>query len=158
MPGAGKTSVGRALAQRLRLPFADTDELLEGRYGSISKIFEISGEEGFRVLERELVRELSPRDGLVIAAGGGLMLSAENRALLRKNGLFLLLEASRETLLLRLAGDETRPLLAGRKEEKLDALLRARMPLYEGCADLRFGTDGREIGEIAAEIAAEVTK
>ena len=86
MMGVGKTTIGAYLAQALGLCQVDTDDLIVKKYGDISTIFERRGEEYFRAIETEIVRELVQEDGLVISVGGGLVLKEENVSLLKKNG------------------------------------------------------------------------
>jgi shikimate kinase len=151
MMGTGKTEVGKRLAAKLGWCLADTDELLKQRAGqSITEIFRCHGEPYFRGLERELIRELAKRRGLVIATGGGVVLNAENIADLRAGGILVWLEAKTETLFARLQGDESRPLFGC--EADLTALLCAREPLYRDAAQLRVDTTGRTVLQVAEEI------
>jgi shikimate kinase len=141
--GAGKTSIGRRLAERLGLRFADADHDLELRAGaSVTTIFDCEGEAGFRARERTLLAELLAGEGLLVATGGGAVLDAENRALLRARGFVVWLHASVETQLRRLAHDRSRPLLQrDDREAALRQLAAQRAALYAEVAELRLATD-----------------
>jgi shikimate kinase len=151
MMGTGKTESGKCLAARLGRRLADTDELVAEREGlSIAEIFRSFGEPYFRASEREVVRTLAQKRGLVIATGGGVVLNAENVSDLRAGGFLVWLEAGPEALMLRLRGDQSRPLLGG--EDDLAALLAAREPLYLAAADARVDTTGKTVLQVAEEI------
>ncbi len=159
--GAGKTSVGKELAELLGCALYDTDQETERRAGmTISDIFRFQGEESFRKMETDTLRTLLEQTGqnggyTVISAGGGLALREENQRLLREHAVCIYLKTSPEQVLLRLQGDTTRPLLqGGNVREKVEGLLAARGPVYEKAADITANTDGRTPGEIAREIAA----
>ncbi len=159
--GAGKTSVGKELAELLGCALYDTDQETERRAGmAISDIFRLQGEENFRKMETDTLRDLLEQAGqnggyTVISAGGGLALREENQRLLREHAICIYLKTSPEQVLLRLQGDTTRPLLqGGNVREKVEELLAARGPVYEKTADITADTDGRTPGEIAREIAA----
>ena len=159
--GAGKTSVGKELAELLGCALYDTDQETERRAGmAISDIFRLQGEENFRKMETDTLRTLLEQAGqnggyTVISAGGGLALREENQRLLREHAVCIYLKTSPEQVLLRLQGDTTRPLLqGGNVREKVEDLLAARGPVYEKAADITADTDGRTPGEIAREIAA----
>jgi len=130
--GTGKTSVGKGLASRLGVQFVDMDHIIEEREKrSISSIFATDGEPYFRALERELVKELAQRDGLVIGTGGGVVLNADNVADLSATGLCVCLNAEPAAILERLEGDGSRPLLAeGNKLEKIKSILDSRREKY----------------------------
>ena len=130
MPGAGKTTVGRLLAQRLGREFADTDEMIAQRCGaSVSTIFATHGEAHFRALEEAVVRELSASGAKVIATGGGTVLRENNVRRLRQNGRLYFLDRPPAAL----TPSEDRPL--GDTGEKLRRLYAARLPLYRAAAD-----------------------
>ncbi len=156
MMGVGKTSVGIRVAELTGKRWVDTDIMITDRHGRISDIFEFYGEEHFRSLESDIVRELADKEDLVISTGGGLVLKNENAELLKKNGKIVFLRATFETLLKRVRADETRPLLkdTGKTAERLGELLAARTPVYEQVADFLVDTDGKSIEEVAREVAA----
>ncbi len=159
--GSGKTSVGRQLAQQLSYRFYDTDQLLEERAkDTISHIFSEHGEEYFRDMETELLRELAAGlNETVLATGGGLPLREQNAKLLQDIGYVIFLKASRETIVERLKEDITRPLLQGEElEQRVDRLLKGRLPFYEKAAHKIITTDNRTVDEIAASVAAAYSK
>jgi shikimate kinase len=134
--GAGKTTVGRAVARRLGRPFFDSDHEIEARTGArIPVIFELEGETGFREREAQVIAELSSRDAVVLATGGGAVLRPENRAVLHDRGLVIYLRANPHDLWLRTRKDKNRPLLQTEDPKaKLEALYSERDPLYRECA------------------------
>jgi len=136
--GAGKTTIGRQLARRLKLRFVDSDQEIEARTGvHIPLIFEIEGEEGFRKREAQVLAELTQERGLVLATGGGAVLDAGNRANLAANGLVVYLSVAPTLLWERLRQDRSRPLLrVADPLAKLQALHAQRDPLYREVADL----------------------
>ena len=159
MMGAGKTTIGIKIADKTRLRWYDTDELIVDKHGKISDIFEYYGEAHFRKLETEIVRELAQKDDLVISSGGGLVLKKENNELLQKNGKIVFLRATPETLAGRLKVDGTRPLLQTSAETlkgRLLRLLQERTPIYEAVADYIVDVDGKTPEKIAEEIIAMV--
>jgi shikimate kinase len=134
--GAGKTTVGQTLAQQLHCEFYDSDERIVEHSGqSIPDIFASAGEEGFRDIENEVVRELTGLPPGVIALGGGVVLREENRLLLNKTGTTCYLQWQPENLLERIFHDENRPLVSGhavkRRRAELLALFESRRALYE---------------------------
>lgn len=156
MMGVGKSSVGIRIAEKTGRRWYDTDVIISGRHGKISDIFEFYGEAHFRALETEIVRELVCSDHLVISTGGGLVLKAENSGMLKENGKIFFLRANVETLLSRVHGDDTRPLLrdSGKTEDTLKLLLRERTPIYEQVSDFIVDTDHKTVEEVADEIIA----
>jgi len=136
--GAGKTSIGRRLAAHYGLPFLDLDQEIEQHCGtSVSTVFELEGEAGFRRRESALLEECSARQGVVLATGAGAVLDPANRALLVQRGYVLWLQATVEQQLERLARDRSRPLLDGDdRRAKLEAMAIARTPIYQDIADL----------------------
>lgn len=142
--GAGKSTVGRHLAELLRMPFVDLDHEIEVHTGAaISLIFELEHEAGFRRRESALLAELTARQGIVLATGGGAVLDAGNRRLLRERGYVIWLDASVEAQLARLARDRHRPLLqASDRRERLERLAAERNALYSETSDLRLDSVG----------------
>ena len=152
--GAGKTSIGRKLADRMGLPFTDVDEEIERRAGTrVSTIFDCEGEAGFRARERDLLAEVLSGPGRVIATGGGAVLAEDNRRLLCTRGFVVHLQVSVDHQLQRLSRDRTRPLLQrDDREAVLHALAAERAGLYAGVADLVFATDGMSASEAASAL------
>lgn len=152
--GAGKSCIGRRLAERFGLRFVDADRELEARTGvGIPTIFEVEGEAGFRARERAVLADLVRDEGIVLATGGGAVLDAGTRALLRARGFVVHLHVEVEQQLARLARDRSRPLLArGDREQVLRELAAARAPLYAEVADLRFDTGRMNAADAAARL------
>lgn len=154
--GTGKTSTGKMLARRLGRRLVDTDKLIEEQAGtSISNIFAGHGEEYFRNLETETVRELSGRKNMVIATGGGIVKRAENIELLRKNGVIICLTASVSCVLERTGTKGVRPVLdkedQGDRRQAIEKLMNERKKLYEQ-ADICFDTEESTPMESAEKI------
>ncbi len=153
--GTGKTVVGLELARRLGRKLVDTDELIEERAGmKIRQIFERRGEEYFRKLEEETldILEHYPPGSLIVATGGGIMLRAENRQKLKKNGLIVLLTATPRAILRRTRKAGGRPLLAVPDPAgRIKDLLKEREPAYRH-HDLKVDTTGKSVKKVAGEI------
>ncbi len=158
--GSGKTTVGRRVARELELSFFDCDEEIEKQTGAdIRLIFDIEGEKGFRKREAQMLRELAARENALIATGGGAVLSAENRALLKKRGFVVWLRTSVDQQLHRLENDKQRPLLQSpERRPKLDELARERDPLYREVADLVFESRDRSARHVARELTARLKR
>ena len=156
--GAGKTSIGRRLASQLGLEFVDADQRLEQLVGTtVSLIFELEGETGFRMREAQLLGELLRGRNQVIATGGGAVLSPVTRELLSQHSFVVYIRVGIQQQLDRLARDHTRPLLAGGdRREKLETLAAMRNPLYQSVADLVFESDGLSVGSAAKKVCAQV--
>lgn len=153
--GSGKTTIGQRLAKLLGLEFVDCDHELEEQTGaSVSLIFDVEGEDGFRCREARMLRELSARKGVLIATGGGAVLRKENRDLLRSSGLVVYLDTPVFQQLRRLKRDRTRPLLqTDDRREKLTRLAEQRNPLYREVADIVFPAQNSSLDSAAEELA-----
>ncbi|MEX0733652.1 MAG: shikimate kinase AroK [Steroidobacteraceae bacterium] len=153
--GSGKTAVGRQLARRLGLPFADSDAEIESRTGvDIGYIFEREGEAGFRIRERDVIDALTRTEGIVLATGGGAILLPENRERLAARGTVVFLDTTIDQQLQRTRRSKHRPLLAAAdRRAKLEELALARDPLYRSIAAITIRTDGRAPGAVAGDIA-----
>lgn len=156
--GAGKSAVGRHLARLLHLDFVDSDEEVEKRTGvDIAFIFEKEGEEGFRRREVKVIDDLSQRQGVVLATGGGAILDADSRSRLGGRGYVVYLYTTVQQQLDRTEKGRSRPLLeSGDREQVLEELMRIRDPLYREIADLVVDTDRRRVKEVATQIAEAV--
>ncbi|MDL2410617.1 shikimate kinase [Rhizobium calliandrae] len=133
MPGAGKSTIGRLFAKRLRLPFIDTDKKIEKETGrSISQIFELYGEEYFRALEARVIAGLFETGPVVIATGGGSFMHEQSRRLIGKKAVSIWLDTKLEVIEKRLRNDMSRPLLRGpNPEQKIARLFKEWKPFYE---------------------------
>jgi shikimate kinase len=151
MMGAGKTTVGRLLARRLKLRFVDSDHEIECRCGvKIPVIFELEGEAGFRSRESQTLAELAELEGIVLATGGGAVLSAVNRERLAEGGTVVYLRAKPEDLYRRVRHDRNRPLLATAAPlERLRELYAERDPLYLEIADVVVETGAQSVQTLA---------
>jgi len=140
---AGKTTVGRQLARALGLDFVDSDREVEKHCGvDIPTIFDYEGESGFRRRERAIIAELTRRDGIVLATGGGAILDPDNRRDLAERGVVVYLATTVDEQLRRTHNDRGRPLLQkGDRRATLERLLAERDPLYRATADLVVETD-----------------
>lgn len=152
--GAGKSTIGKQLAKELKLEFYDADQEIEARTGAdIAWIFDVEGEEGFRKREAAVIDELSQLQGIVLATGGGAVLSPENRTRLAARGTVVYLFTTVEQQVRRTARDKRRPLLqTGIPDSTLKDLMSCRDPLYREVADVVVATDGRTVRSVAIEV------
>jgi shikimate kinase len=152
--GAGKSAVGKQLARSLHLTFADSDDEVESRTGvDISFVFEKEGEEGFRKREAAAIDDLTRKERIVLATGGGAVIRPENRNHLGARGFVVYLYTSVDQQVARTARGRDRPLLeGGDPRDILEKLLAARDPLYREIADLIVNTDGRKVKLVVDEI------
>lgn len=153
--GVGKSAVGRILARRLRRPFVDLDATIERAAGArVAELFARRGEKSFRRLESAALARAARRRGAVVALGGGVLLSAENRRLAKRTGRLVRLTCSRRELARRLRPQRaSRPLLAGGSlMKRISALLESRRDAYAG-ADFAVSTTGLTTTQVAARIA-----
>jgi shikimate kinase len=153
--GAGKTTVGRRLAELRGLAFMDSDHEVEQHTGvDIAFIFEKEGETGFRKREKLVIAELTAAQGVVLATGGGAVLDADNRSNLAGRGFVVYLRASIEHQLRRTGRTDSRPLLqSGDPRETLERLFAVRDPLYREVADLVIDADGGNARALAQDIS-----
>jgi shikimate kinase len=158
MMGAGKSSVGRCLQRQTGLSRFDTDEMAASKLGlSILEIFSKFGEEKFREIETQALRELDPAKAVIVVTGGGIVLRDENFDLLKRLGTVVWLEAREETLFERASRRGNRPLLKTENPRKaLSEILRARSPLYARVADIRVDTSALNHDEVAAAILSKI--
>lgn len=156
--GAGKTTIGKYLADHLKLQFADTDSEIELRTGAdIPWIFDVEGEEGFRDREQQVVAEMTLWDNTVLATGGGVVLRPDNRRALGSRGYVVYLYASVEEQVRRTRRDRKRPLLQqGDAEQTLRELMEIRDPLYREIADHVIATDGCSPRTVAQRLVREL--
>lgn len=160
--GAGKTTVGSMLSQRLGKEFIDADEYLEQKEGkTIKDIFAIGGERLFREIEAQVIAELSLLNNKIIATGGGVILREENIKNLKRNGIFIFLDADADTLYRRISGDSLtnrrRPNLTSQGGyQEIQHLLELRKPLYDKAADCVINTAGITLSDIVDKIVTFV--
>jgi len=158
--GAGKTSIGRRIAERFGLRFVDADHaVVEAAGSSIPEIFEHEGEAGFRARERAALAQLLAGEGQVVASGGGAVLNADNRALMQARGFVIYLRVDVETQLRRVARDRNRPLLQNvDRRQVLTDLIAVRDPLYRQVADLVLDADRLTPGEATAALVGRLAR
>ncbi|HSD40660.1 MAG TPA: shikimate kinase [Burkholderiales bacterium] len=152
--GAGKSTVARQLAQRLRKRFIDADHEIELRTGvRIGTIFEIEGEEGFRAREAQVLESLTQLEDVVLATGGGVVLRPENRERLKSRGFVIYLRALPRDLYMRTRHDKNRPLLrTGDPLARLEELFVIRDPLYREVADLVVDTGRQSVTALVGQL------
>ncbi|MGD6832310.1 shikimate kinase [Sutcliffiella halmapala] len=150
--GAGKTSIGHALGEKLGLAVYDTDILIEEKINeSISEFFEKYGEADFRRLEEEVLKRLPVTDSIIMT-GGGIIKRADNISLMKENGLMVFLYCDMEVVLQRLENDITRPLIQQKSKEEIKALFSERLPLYK-MAHIMMDTSSLSILEAVEKLA-----
>jgi shikimate kinase len=156
--GAGKSAVGRLLAKSLHMSFFDSDDEIEARTGvDIPFIFEKDGEDGFRKREARVIADLSAKEGIVLATGGGAVMYDENRSHLGARGFVVYLYTTVDQQVSRTLKGRERPMLAnGDSREILEQLMAIRDPLYREIADLVVETDGRKVKAVVDEILERV--
>ena len=154
MMGAGKTSMGKLLARRLDKTFLDSDHEIERATGvKVAVIFEIEGEAGFRARESRVLAELVLRRDIVLATGGGAVLSPENRRLLAENGVVIYLRAAPGDLWTRTRHDRNRPLLrTPDPRSRLEQIHAERDPLYREVADIIVDTGSQSLASLAQRV------
>ena len=158
MMGAGKTTVGRLLARRLKRTFYDSDQEIERRCGvRIPVIFDIEGEAGFRAREVQVIAELCALEGIVLATGGGAVLAEENRRRFAACGTVIYLHARPGYLWQRVRHDRNRPLLATQDpQRKLEELYAVRDPLYREVAGIVLDTGKQSVQILARDLLASL--
>jgi shikimate kinase len=158
MMGAGKTTIGRALARRLGYAFVDSDREIVERTGvSIPVIFDIEGEPSFRAREHAIIQELVNRPNIVLATGGGAVLDPENRAALKNHGITIYLRANVDDLWRRTRHDRNRPLLQTQApRETLQALFEIRDPIYRDVADIVVDTNLQSVQRLLNQLCSQL--
>lgn len=158
--GAGKSTVSEYLKDTYGMETAEMDQVIAEREGmTISDIFSIHGEEYFRNLETNLLKELQFRKNTVISCGGGAVLREENVVEMKKNGCVVFLTVTPETVYQRVKDSDERPILNGRKNiDYIMELMEKRKEKYEAAADVIVATDNRMIQDICEEIMKKLTE
>lgn len=156
--GTGKSTIARYLSKTFSMEIIEMDQMIAQRENmSIPDIFSTHGEEYFRNLETNLLKEMQTKKNKIISCGGGAALRAENVIEMKKNGKVVLLTASPETILARVKHDDSRPILKGRKNvAEITALMEQRREKYEAAADIVINTDHKNIQEICEEMTAKL--
>lgn len=154
MMGSGKTFVGRALSQCLKMDFIDLDEYIENRESlKISEIFEKVGEEGFRKIERESLLSFSGKNNIVIATGGGIILNETNLDSFRNGSNIIYLDGTPDYIYKNIKEDNSRPLLENKdKMEEIKRILEFRKPLYLKSAHCKVDVSFRNVEDIIKDI------
>jgi shikimate kinase len=156
--GAGKSTIGRHLADELHLEFFDSDQEIERRTGAdIAWIFDLEGEDGFRKREETIVHDLTDKQGIVLATGGGSIVSKAVRNRLSARGIVVYLQTTIDKQVARTQRDKRRPLLQNDDPESvLRALAEERNPLYEEVADYVIETDEQSARAVANQIINKI--
>ncbi len=156
--GSGKSTIGKQVAGLLGLEFEDSDHEIQRRTGvDIPTIFDFEGEAGFRRREKAVIEDLSKRDGIVLATGGGSILDPENRNVLSSRGFVVYLRCTPEQQYERTMRDRNRPLLQTDDPlGKLRDLMEEREPLYRQAADFTVVTEKRSASSVAKEIVRKI--
>ena len=156
--GAGKSTIGRHLADELHLDFFDSDQEIERRTGAdITWIFDLEGEEGFRKREENVIYDLTDKQGIVLATGGGSVMNKDVRNRLSARGIVVYLQTTIDKQVARTQRDKRRPLLQhGEPETVLRELAEVRNPLYEEVADYVIDTDDQSARAVANQIVSKI--
>ena len=158
--GVGKTTIGKIIAKKLKLNFVDMDNYIEKREGkSISKIFEEYGEQHFRELESESLKDLIKSDNIVISTGGGIVTTKENSEILKKEKIVIFLDGNTQTILNHLSKEiDKRPLLSNSKnvEYTISNLLNQRYEKYNSICDIKIDINEKNIEEVVSQILVNI--
>lgn len=149
--GSGKTSIGKKLSKMMKFDFVDTDSIIEKKTGvDIPTIFEHEGEQGFRVRETKILKEISNVNNTVIGTGGGIIISADNRRIIKNLGFVVHLTANIKELVYRTEHDKNRPLINNvDAENKITTLLKERKDYYEKSSNVTISTDNYDTVKIS---------
>ena len=152
--GSGKSTLAKLLAEKLDMYYLDLDEFIEKKCGmNVTEIFQTKGEGEFRRLEEEAAKEVGTYDNYVIATGGGTILNSNNVKSLKANGKIVFLDVTVDTVIRRLANDDTRPLLqTSDKENAVSVMLEGRLPIYQAAADITFDANSDDTNKKVADL------
>jgi shikimate kinase len=153
--GSGKTTIGRRLAEKLKVDFYDADhEIIDKTGVSIDHIFDVEGEEGFRIRESKVLKELCNRSNIVLATGGGAVILEENRLIIKKTQSVIYLLSSVDQILRRTAKSKIRPLLENstNRRKTISNIIDSRDSLYREVATIIINTNGKKLNEVIKEI------
>ena len=158
--GVGKTTIGKIIAKKLKLNFVDMDNYIEKREcKSISKIFEEYGEQHFRELESESLKDLIKSDNIVISTGGGIVTTKENSEILKKEKIVIFLDGNTQTILNHLSKEiDKRPLLSNSNnvENTISNLLNERYEKYNSICDIKIDINEKNIEEVVSQILVNI--
>ncbi|MFS0689728.1 shikimate kinase [Sporosarcina sp. 179-K 8C2 HS] len=156
--GSGKSAIGKRLGTLLNLPFYDMDTEIANRTGmAIPQIFETYGEEGFREMETEFLRNFHD-EYCIIATGGGVAMREENREIMRRTGLVFYLNSTFRDIWRRISTDRNRPIVQQSSRYELEKLFHNRKPLYMQSAHFKVETTNRTLKEITQYIASQIIR
>ncbi|WP_343189054.1 shikimate kinase AroK [Buchnera aphidicola (Chaitoregma tattakana)] len=154
--GAGKSTIGKQLAKKLHMDFYDSDQEIESRTGAdIAWVFDVEGEQGFRIREKKIINEITKKNGIVLATGGGSIVSESIRNILSSRGTVVFLNTTIEKQLIRTNRDKNRPLLNNKNisnRDILESLAKERNHLYKNISDFTVDTDNKSAKSIALYI------
>ena len=154
--GSGKTTIGKILSSRLKYQFFDTDEEIKKKMGmSISSIFDKQGESGFRIIESQILEELSIKPKSIISTGGGIVLMKKNRVIM-KNGTCIYLKIDLDEQLKRLANSDDRPLVSKNSDGSIEKTNEAREPFFLDLADIVIDTSNLKENEVTQQILSSL--
>ena len=158
--GSGKTSIGKKLSKMMKFNFIDTDHIIEERTGvDIPTIFEHEGESGFREREKNILEEISNIENTVVGTGGGVIISSENREIIKNLGFVVYLTANIKELVYRTAQDKSRPLIKDTNTEKIMIdIIKERERYYENTSNIKISTDNYDTVKISKIIIKNYEK
>lgn len=158
--GAGKTTVSSKLSKDMQLPEVDMDKYIVKRENmTISDIFDKCGEDGFRNIETECLKEIMQENGKIVSCGGGTVLKDENVGYMKENGVIVLLTATPETTYERVKNSTDRPILNGNMNvEFIEELMNKRKNRYLEVADIVIATDNKSVTDISKEIQVKIAE
>lgn len=158
--GSGKTSIGKKLSRMMKFDFIDTDHLIEDKTGvDISTIFEHEGETGFRKRENKILESISNIENTIVGTGGGIILSEENRLIIKDMGFIVYLTASIKELVYRTEQDKNRPLIKnGDAEIKIIEILKEREKYYKNTSNIKLSTDNYDTVKLSKIIIKNYEK
>ncbi len=158
--GSGKTSIGKKLSKMMKFSFIDTDHIIEEKTGvDIPTIFEHEGESGFREREKNILKEISNIENTVVGTGGGIIISPENREIIKNLGFVVYLTADIRELVCRTAQDKSRPLIKNNNTEKVMVdIIKEREKYYENTSNIKISTDNYDTVKISKIIIKNYEK
>lgn len=157
--GSGKSTIAKHISKQSSLVFYDSDaEIIKQRHSDINEIFQQEGEQSFRRYEQQVIEKLVKKAGIVLATGGGCVITPINRKNLTQKGIVIYLRVSPQAQLHRLASSEERPLFSAKEPKKLFELTKLRTPLYESIANFSYDTDNTSPEKLAEKILTDCSQ